>query len=197
MSKVDLERERKILDREITLFHFKKAKKRINRCLGFANQQHDRFFFFYFLSQHFILREDSRMALRYLNSCLKLKPYDGCSYNDKALCFAQLGKHKEAMCCFDEGIRAERDCVSLYHNKGWLLHLLGRYREAILYFRKALELEENRAESLYSLADAYEKLNQLKEAKRYFQKALGQLKGKSSILYKEATQRLRALAKNQ
>ena len=144
MQKIDLEQERKTLDREITFFHFKRAKKRAFRCLNVAKKQGNNFFFFYFLAQRYILREDFISAIKYLDLCLKIRKADGCSYNDKALCLAEMGKYNQALACFDEGIKRDRDCVTLYHNKGWLLNSLGKLREASLYFHKSLEREPQR-----------------------------------------------------
>ncbi|MDP2923410.1 MAG: tetratricopeptide repeat protein [Candidatus Omnitrophota bacterium] len=191
MPKIDLEKERKRLDREITFFHFKRAKQRASRCLDLAIKTGDNFFFFYFLAQRYILREDFHSAIKYLDYCLRIRGKDGCAYNDKALCLAELGKHKEALVCFDEGIRRDRDCASLYHNKGWLLHSLEKFTQALLYFKKALEIEPDRVESLFSLADTYTYLGESMKAKEYFQKAIFQIRGKCAYIYKQILKRLK------
>jgi tetratricopeptide (TPR) repeat protein len=193
MFKVDLEKERKILDRYITFFHFKRAKRKIEKCLRLSKKLKDDFFFYYFSAQRFILKENFKEAISLFDKALKIRINDGCSYNDKAICLAELGKYREALECFNEGIRRDKDCASLYHNKGWLLNFLGRYREAILCFKKALELEEDRVESMYSLADTYFHLKDKKMAKKYFKKALFHIKGKSSYIYKETLKRLKEL----
>lgn len=184
MKKINLENERKKLDREITFFHLKKAKERIFRCLEFAKEKKDDFFFFYFLAQYFIIVEDFKKALDYLNIALNIRKNDPCTYNDKAICLAELGKYKEALDCFNEGILKNRDYPLLYHNKGWLLNLLNRHKEAILCFKKALEIEPDLPEALWSLADSYLKLKDKINAKKYLKKALLNIKGKSSFIYK-------------
>lgn len=193
MPKIDLEKERKALDRLITFFHFKSARRKIEKCLEFSRKQNVDFFFYYFLAQKCILRHDFNKAIKYLDNALKIRKNDGCTYNDKAICFAELKKYKAALECFDEGIRKDRDCASLYHNKGWLLNVLGKYREAVIFFKKALELEPNRAEALYSLADTYLHLNDKRNAKVYFKKALVQVRGKCSFIHKEILRQLRSL----
>lgn len=190
MSKIDLKKERKNLDRLITFFHFKSARRKIEKCLKFCQKHDDDFFFYYFLAQKCILRHDFNKAIKYLDSALKLRKDDGCTYNDKAICLAELGKYGKAMDCFDEGIRKDRDCASLYHNKGWLLNMLGKYRDAVIFFKKALEFEPGRAESLYSLADTYLHLGD-RRAKTYLQKALVQVKGKCSFIHKEILKQLK------
>ena len=180
MSKVDFEKERKILDRQITFFHFKRAKKRIARCIRLAHKLKDDFFLNYFLAQERILKEDFSGAIDYLDKALAIKKNDGCACNDKALCLADLGKLTKALDCFNQGLKKDPNCISLYHNKGWLLNLLKQYKEAILCFKKALELDEDRVEALYSLADTYYHLGQRQLAKKYFNMALKYIKGKSS-----------------
>ena len=150
--KIDFEKEREIVDREITFFYFSRAARRIAKCIKWAKKNEDTFFLYYFLSQRLILKENFLPAINYLNKAIKLKGSDGCAYNDKALCLADLGRHKEALECFNEGIRKDTSRPSLYHNKGWLLNLLGKHRQAIVCFNKALELENLRPEALYSLA---------------------------------------------
>lgn len=190
MLELDFEKERRLLEREITFFHFKRAKKRIARCIKQARNLNEVFYFYYFLAQEYILKEDFQEALKDIEKALRIRPDDALSYNDKALCLAELGKHKEAIAVFDEGIKKNRDSSLLYHNKGWLLHLLGKYKEALLYFKKALELDKSRVESLFSLADTYVQLGEDAEAKKYFRLTRIWIKGKSAYISKETLKRL-------
>lgn len=193
MPKVDLEKERKRLDREITFFHISKAERIIKKCLKLSRRNKDTFFLYYFTGQSYIVKEEFTKALLYLEKALRLHTHDGCAYNDKALCLAELGKYEESLHCFNEGLKKDNNCASLFHNKGWLLHLLGRYREAILCFHKALELEPKRAESLYSMADSYVRLGKPEEGRRYFRKALKEIKGYSRYMCRETQKRLKEL----
>jgi tetratricopeptide (TPR) repeat protein len=193
MHNINFEVERKALDRLITFFQFKKAQHKVRKCIKQAKQKGDSFFTNFFLAQQYILKEDFMSALNFLNIALANKEFDGCAHNDKALCLAELGRLEEAYTCFQEGIRKDRDCVSLYHNKGWLLNTLGRYKESVLCFKKALELQDNRPESLYSLADTYVHLGETQKAKQYFRKALHYIKGKSAYMHKETLKRIKEL----
>lgn len=195
MQKIDLEEERQILDREITFFHFEKAKRKIAKCIKTSSAANDIFFLSYFTAQKFIIRRDYEKAIRYLNLCIKLRLNDGCSYNDKAICLAELGKYEQSMVVFDRGIVLSRDCASLYHNKGWLLNKLGKFRQSLIFFKKALELENSRIEATFSLGDSYLKMGDTQKAKKYFILALSEIKGKSSYIYKEIKKRLDSLQK--
>ncbi len=195
MQKINLEEERVLLDREITFFHFKRAKRKIAKCIKVSSAIDDIFFSSYFTAQKLIIREEFEKAIRYLNICLKLRPNDGCSYNDKAICFAELGKYEEALAVFDKGIVLNKDCISLYHNKGWLLNATGKFKQSVIYFKKALELDGGRVEAIFSLGDSYLKMGDIHEAKKYFASALSEIKGKSSYIYGEIKKRLASLQK--
>ncbi|MCM8820247.1 MAG: hypothetical protein NC925_05575, partial [Candidatus Omnitrophica bacterium] len=53
MSKINLEKERGLLDRDITFFHFNRAKKRIAKCIKIAKKINNNFYFFYFLKKFY------------------------------------------------------------------------------------------------------------------------------------------------
>jgi len=57
MSGIDLERQRKVLDRHITFFHFKRARLSARQGLKSARAVKDKFFTCYFLAQNGILDE--------------------------------------------------------------------------------------------------------------------------------------------
>ncbi len=192
-QEINLEFLRKELDREITFFNFKKARKIVEKGLRTSLEQRDDFFLNYFLAQEEILDDNFVGAIKYLNRALKIRPDDGCSYNDKGLCLAELGDKKTALNCFNQGLSKDPDCAPLYHNKGWLLNFLDQNRQAILCFSKALELDPGRPEALYSIADSYLKLREPKRAKKYFQQALSAVKGKSPYMSKNIVLRLKKL----
>lgn len=191
MRKIDWEKERERLDREITFFHFKKAERIIKKALKKAREEKIWFYVYYFTAQECILKEKFKEAIKYLNKALKIRPYDALSYNDKAICLAELGEFKKAEMVFDEALQKNKDNPILYHNKGWLLNFIGKDREAIVYFHKALEFDPQKVESIFSLADSYFKLGKYKEAKKFFEKAKRLLRGRSKYLYREAKRRLK------
>jgi len=193
LQKINLEEERALLDREITFFHFERAKKKIEKCIRESSAIDDVFFLSYFTAQKLIIRKEFEKAIRYLNICIKLRPNDGCSYNDKAICFAELEKYEQALAVFDKGIALNRDCASLYHNKGWLLNTIGKFKQSVIYFKKALELDSGRVEAIFSLGDSYLKMGDIQKAKKYFASALSEIKGKSSYVYGEIKKRLASL----
>jgi tetratricopeptide (TPR) repeat protein len=190
---IDLAKERERLDREITFFHYGRARRKVAKCLRAARRAGDHFFISYFLAQECVLDERFKRALDHLAAALAIRGDDACAHNDTALCLAELGKQKEALACFDEGIRQQKDHPGLYHNKGWLLNGMGRHREAILCFRKALELDADRPEALFSMADSYEALGEKPRARYYFERTLPLLFGRSAYMYRETKKRIARL----
>ncbi|MBD3246111.1 MAG: tetratricopeptide repeat protein [Candidatus Omnitrophica bacterium] len=193
MPALDLERERRKLDRLITYFHFGRARRKIRKCLRLSRARDLAFYAEYFAAQEKILDGKLRHALLYLEEARRLRPDDGCTWNDIALCCAEMGHYRQALNRFDEGLRRDPNCATLYHNKGWLLHTRGKYRGAALCFHKALELEEDREETLFSLGDTYVRLGNPRRAEKFFHAARRRLKGKSAAMYRETLRRLRAL----
>jgi Flp pilus assembly protein TadD len=195
MPKIDLEKERRALDCDITYFHFKKAQKRIGKCLKAARESGDIFFLNYFQAQKEILRENFRLAIYFIDKALLQRPGDGCAYNDRALCLAELGRPAAALDWFNFGIKRDVNCVALYHNKGWLLNSLGRHGQAIVCFHKVLELDPQRPEALYSLADSYCQRGETARARAYFKKVLKLLHGKSAYMRGNTEKRIKTLEK--
>jgi len=193
MQKVDLEVYRKKLDREVTFFHFKRALIMAKRGIILSKKYGDKFFFDYFTAQKHMINENFARAIYFFDKALCIRVDDGCTYNDKAICLTEMKLYKSASACFNQGLKKDRNCIALYHNKGWFLHLQAKYRQAIICFMKALELDMTRSESLYSLGDSYYKLKNYSQAKKYFKQALKSIKGKSAYMYKHTLIRLKEL----
>jgi len=126
----------------------------------------------YFRAQLQIIRKNFATAIDHLDRAIKLNPYDGAAYNDRALCMVELGIIDEALPFFDRGIEVEPDYATIHHNKGWLLNNIGRHTEAIACFRKALKLEPDRAVTYDNLADAQANLGDKKKALKSYRRVL-------------------------
>jgi len=189
----NLERLRKKLDREITFFHMRRAEIIVRKALKIARKDNDLFFINYFSAQKYILKKNFKEAIEFLDEAINIRTNDGCSYNDKALCLAEMGFYEDALRWFNEGIKRDKECIELYHNKGWLLNFLENYNEALLCFHKVLEFENTRPETLYSIADTYYKMGKYDLSFKYFKKALDDVRGKSRYITEDIKRRLREL----
>ncbi len=171
----------------------RRAEMLVRRGLRIARKENDVFFINYFTAQKYILRKNFKKAIEFLDRALIIRDTDGCSYNDKALCLAEMGFYEDALDWFNRGIKKDKGCLELYHNKGWLLNFLGNYNEALLCFHKVLEMDSRRPETLYSVADTYYRLARYHLSYRYFRKAQEAVRGKSRYISEDIRQRLREL----
>ena len=126
----------------------------------------------YFKGQIEFLNENFVKAIKHFDKAIWYDPYDGASYNDRALCMVELGIIDKVFYYLNKGIEVEPDFATIYHNKGWLLNKLGLHLEAIKYFKKTIRLNPSRAVTYENLADAYKNINDYKEAYKNYLKAL-------------------------
>ncbi|HTR87305.1 MAG TPA: serine/threonine-protein kinase [Reyranella sp.] len=59
--------------------------------------------------------------------------------NSEGICLSDLGRHDEALGCFDRALEAAPRWVNLWANKGRALRALGRHGEALACYDKAIE----------------------------------------------------------
>ncbi len=94
------------------------------------------------------------------------------SWYNKGFGLAGMGRHEEAVRCFDEALDLDPRSVAAWHNKGKSLCALGRYGEAIRCFNEALVLDRGNAELWRSKGDALTSVGQAEDARRCYNKAL-------------------------
>lgn len=173
MNKIDFCKLRRDLDDAITYADFDLAWQIAKQGLDCAHDQELMGEMMYFKAQQEIISEKYEDAINFLNLAIKYNPLDGAAYNDRALCFIELGKgENQILADFDKGIEVEPDYATIYHNKGWYLNKLGRHKEAITYFEETLNIEPERAVTYENLADAYLNLGLKHEAVDSLKKAL-------------------------
>ncbi len=126
----------------------------------------------YFLGQLEILKGNFVTAIEHFDAAIRKNPFDGASYNDRALSMVELGIIDEAFVYFDRGIKVEPDFATIHHNKGWLLNNIGRHTEAVRCFKTALKLSPGRPVTYDNLADALYNLGDLEGAKSAYKKVL-------------------------
>jgi tetratricopeptide (TPR) repeat protein len=66
-------------------------------------------------------------------------------WNDKGFALKNLGRHQEAIQCFDTALAIDPRNVDAWYNKGATLINLGRHQEAIQCLDKALEIDPKNA----------------------------------------------------
>ncbi|HEV2313697.1 MAG TPA: tetratricopeptide repeat protein [Candidatus Acidoferrales bacterium] len=66
-------------------------------------------------------------------------------WNEKGISLDELGRHEEAIACYDKALKIDPQGVNTWNNKGIALKMLGRYEEAIVCYNKALEIHPDSA----------------------------------------------------
>jgi len=163
---------RRLIDEAITFNDLVAAKKLIRQGFSLAEQKECLGEMMYFRAQDLIIDEKFAEAIVYLDKAILSNPQDGAAYNDKALCFSELGRIEGIRELFDKGIEVEPDYATIHHNKGWFLNKLGQHEQALVCFQKALEIEPRRAVTYENMANTYENMGFKDEALRCYKDAL-------------------------
>jgi tetratricopeptide (TPR) repeat protein len=112
---------------------------------------------------------------------------------NKGLGLSELGRHDEAIRCYENALESDPPYVAAWSNKGNSLNKAGRFKEAIRCCDKALELEPLKARAWYAKAPAEDILSRWREAALSYQRflALATAQDAEEITY--VRQRLREL----
>jgi len=174
----DLKKIRKLLDEALTYERYDEGRDLARRGLKLARTKEVLYEIEYFRGEIALIEESFQEAIEHFDRAIRFNPKDSESYNDKALCLAELGLDEEAIKWFDRAIEIDPRYATLYHNKGWVLNETGRHEEAIRCFRKALELDPESVVANASIADSLVKLGDYEASSNFYQKALELLGGK-------------------
>lgn len=167
-----LKRIKKLIDRALTFLNFKEAESLARRGVALSQTIKDKFYLSYFKAQEAIIAGRLKTAIRYLDKALRENPYDIETYNDKALCLADLKKFDEALDCIDYALKNIAESKLLYHNKGWILLEKNRLREAIFNLRKALEFDEKYSPAWANLGECFRRQGDYLRSLKYYRMAL-------------------------
>lgn len=94
------------------------------------------------------------------------------SLNNKGIALRTLGRHEEAIKCFNSAIKIDPMRASTWNNKGNAVFALGKYEEAITYYNKAIENNPEYADPWTNNGIVLMHLNRNKEALAYFDESL-------------------------
>ena len=110
-------------------------------------------------------------ALELINQAIILEPKNGVSYSNKGNILKFLGRHDEAIACFDEAIKLLPNYSEAYNNKANTLQDIHCYEEALVWYDKAIALQPNYVEAYCNKGNALEWLRRHDEAMENFNKA--------------------------
>jgi tetratricopeptide (TPR) repeat protein len=93
-------------------------------------------------------------------------------WNNKGGSLAALGRHEEAIRCYDTALAINSNVTQIWNNKGSALSALGRGEEAIQCYDKALAIDPQFVMALCNKGSALHILGQHEEAIRFYDKVL-------------------------
>jgi tetratricopeptide (TPR) repeat protein len=93
-------------------------------------------------------------------------------WNNRGTALANLGKHQQAIECFDKAIEINPNDVNIWNSKGTALANLGKHQQAIECFDKAIEINPNDVNIWNSKGTAFHYLSKYQQAIECFDKAI-------------------------
>lgn len=89
----------------------------------------------------------------------------------KGISLTGLGKHEEAIKCYDEALQTNPRYAWPWFGKGTSLTALGRHRIALTYYDRAVEINPRNALAWYSKGVSLNKLGRIREARECLRRA--------------------------
>ena len=96
---------------------------------------------------------------------------DARHWNNKGMSLANLGRHQEALACYDRAIEINPRLVEPWSNKGASLRNLGRYEEALASYDRAIEINPRYGEAWCNKGVELGNLGRYPEALACFERA--------------------------
>jgi tetratricopeptide (TPR) repeat protein len=93
-------------------------------------------------------------------------------WNNRGTALANLGKHQQAIECFDKAIEINPNDVNIWNSKGTAFHYLSKYQQAIECFDKAIEVNPNDADAWSAKGHSLNNLKKYHHAIECFDKAI-------------------------
>src|SRR5262249_30009340 len=116
--------------------------------------QPDHYNSLFFLAYSFNSNKITRLpeAVAYFTACIALRPTDPLAYNNRGICYLNLGQLDDAIADFRQGVRLRPDLSLPHAGLGVALTGKGRLEEAIAESREAVRLRPDVAQNQIMLA---------------------------------------------
>jgi tetratricopeptide (TPR) repeat protein len=115
---------------------------------------------------------DLEVAQNFYNQTLKIDPNHTDALINLGVILRSLGKHQEAIICYEKVIKINPNYAEAHNNLGTIFNGLKQFNEAITCYEKAIEINPNYADALNNLGVSYTELSKHQEAIHYFEKVI-------------------------
>jgi tetratricopeptide (TPR) repeat protein len=112
----------------------------------------------------------------------------------KGMSLDELGRHQDAIVCYDKAIELDRHDASAWNSKGNALSALGRLEEAMTCYDEALRIDPKCAEAWNNKGNALHKLKCYQEALTFYANAL-EIDSQKATLWNNKGRALLSLAR--
>ena len=116
--------------------------------------------------------KDYKGAIEKYNESLKLNPNLEVAYNNRGICYKELGQNERAIHDYDKALEINPNDDYAYNNRGNVYNELGQYERAIQDFDKAIEINLNDEVAYYNRGISYQGLKQYEQAIADYDKAI-------------------------
>ncbi|MGE7609636.1 tetratricopeptide repeat protein [Peribacillus frigoritolerans] len=116
------------------------------------------------------LTGESKMAIEYYNSCLKLDDKFTSAHLNISICYFETMNYKKSLYHINQAICLDPNMYQAYARKGELYRFLGLYDDAIVYFEECLSRDKTNYQSLLGIAFCFVEKGSLSEASIQFKK---------------------------
>ena len=98
-----------------------------------------------------------RKALTELNKCIKDNPNEGWLYNERGICYSQLGNQKSALVNFKLAHKLNPGKAEILNNIGIALEEQHKFKDALEYYHMALSIDSNYSDSYFNMGRTFDK----------------------------------------
>jgi len=92
-------------------------------------------------------------------------------WRSKGSSLYSMGNYKEAIECYNEGIKIDPDNRILWNNKGMAQYAMKKYEQAITSYDKVITIDPDDADAWYNKGDALNSLGKSDEAEKCYDKS--------------------------
>jgi tetratricopeptide (TPR) repeat protein len=111
-------------------------------------------------------------ARKQVEAAIRIKPDSAGAFHNLGIVYKELGRHREALSCFDRALALDPDFFITWVNRANVLVKLGRIEEAVESYDRALSLQPGNIESIFHRSVLQGELGRFEESVAGFAEVL-------------------------